>query len=410
MQRVRMSLPYFKDLGWDAEVVTVEESYVEMIKDPLLLQSVPKNIIVHKVKAFSKKYTAKFGLGSLAIRSMWFYKTYVDNLLKKEKFDLIYFSTTEFPICILGAFWKKKFNIPYVIDMQDPWHSDYYKNKPKSERPKKYWISYNLHKKLEPIAMKKVDGIISVSKDYIKILQERYPHLNHKPCKVITFGAFDVDFKITLENERLLKEAYTKKTNQIDLVYIGRGGYDMQKAIHLLFECFKLGLKDNPNLFSQLHFHFIGTSYAPKGTGTPTIAPLATALDIATYVTEYTDRIGFYESIRNLQQANGVIIIGSNESGYTASKLYPYILVKKPLLGIFHAKSSAATIMKLCNAGHLITLDQEVKEAFITFKIYLEDISNKQIPLTNWKAFEPFTAEFLTKEQVQVFNEVLSIK
>ena len=92
-------------------------------------------IKIHQVKAFNKKWTSKFGLGSIALRSLWFYRKKVNQLLKKGHFDLIYFSTTQFPVCILGASWKKRFQIPYVIDMQDPWFSDYYENKPKEQRP-----------------------------------------------------------------------------------------------------------------------------------------------------------------------------------------------------------------------------------------------------------------------------------
>lgn len=117
MQRVRTSLPYFEKYGWIPEIVCVDGKYTDMSKDPLLLESIPKRIKIHKVKAFSKKNTSKFGLGSLALRSLWFYKSNVNRLLQSEKFDLIYFSTTQFPVCILGNYWKKKFNIPYVIDI-----------------------------------------------------------------------------------------------------------------------------------------------------------------------------------------------------------------------------------------------------------------------------------------------------
>src|ERR1700749_231070 len=118
MQRIRMSLPYFRNFGWDAEVVTVDPQYSEMVKDELLLQSIPGDIKIHQVKAFDKKWTSKLGLGSLALRSLRFYKKKVNQLLSADKFNLIYFSTTAIPACILGSYWKKKFNIPYVIDMQ----------------------------------------------------------------------------------------------------------------------------------------------------------------------------------------------------------------------------------------------------------------------------------------------------
>ncbi len=405
-----MSLPYFEANGWEAEVVTVDDQFSDLPKDPLLLDSIPSKIIIHKVKAFSKKWTSKFGLGSLALRSLYFYKNKVDELLKKEKYDLIYFSTTQFPICILGAHWKKKFHIPYLIDMQDMWHSDYYKNKPKAERPKKYWISYRLHKYFEPIAMKNVDGIISVSKNYIEILKQRYPTLKNKPCEVITFGAFDTDFKIAEKHADELKIVYQTDKNRINLVYIGRGGYDMRDSLQVLFESFKIALKHDKNLFQRIHFNFIGTSYAPNGTGIPTIKPIAEECGIANYVTEFTDRIGFFQSIRNLQKADGLVIIGSNDISYTASKLYPYILTHKQILAILHSASSAGDILKSCNAGQLITLQENINNSAEIFKRFIEKIVKNEPVNINLKEFEPYTAAYLTKKQTEVFDKILSTK
>ncbi|RZL29311.1 MAG: hypothetical protein EOO96_19950, partial [Pedobacter sp.] len=114
MQRIRMSLPYFKKFGWEAEVVTVLEKHSDLSKDKLLLENIPSNIVIHQVDAFSKKFTSKFGLGSLGLRSMYFYRKHVNKLLKAKHYDLIYFSTTEFSVMILGAYWKKKYNVPYA--------------------------------------------------------------------------------------------------------------------------------------------------------------------------------------------------------------------------------------------------------------------------------------------------------
>src|SRR5690349_13954411 len=101
MQRIRMSLPYFKQYGWEAEIVTVDPKYSDMQKDDLLTQSIPDDIKLHLVKAFSKKWTSKIGLGSIALRSIGSYMLKVNQLLKNQRFDLIYFSTTQFPVCIL---------------------------------------------------------------------------------------------------------------------------------------------------------------------------------------------------------------------------------------------------------------------------------------------------------------------
>ena len=74
MHRVRMSLPYFEQYGWRSEIVMVNEKFSESTKDYLLSENIPKDIIVHKVNAFPKKITRKFGLGSLGLRSIYHYK------------------------------------------------------------------------------------------------------------------------------------------------------------------------------------------------------------------------------------------------------------------------------------------------------------------------------------------------
>ncbi len=408
MQRIRMSLPYFKKYGWEPEVVVVDESYSDMLKDALLSDSIPKEIKVHRVKAFSKKWTSKFGLGSIALRSLYFYEKKVNKLLKYNHFDLIYFSTTQFPVCILGAFWKKKFGIPYVIDVQDPWHSNYYQDKPKSERPKKYWLSYRLNKYLEPIAMRTADGLIGVSEAYINTLKTRYPDLAHKPSSIITFGAHESDFDIAEQNSLLSEYVYKRDNGKVNLVYIGRGGFDMQQSVSLLLKMFKRVIDQNVDGFEKVHFHFIGTSYAPNGSGTQTLIPIAKKLGLSKYVSEYTDRIGFYQSINHLQHADGLIVLGSNDPAYTASKLYPYILARQNLLAILHPKSSAAQIIEECNAGFLITLNSDIEQAFNVFNSFLDNVKLNVASSTNWKEFDKYRSDCLTKKQVDLFNSVIS--
>ncbi len=410
MQRIRMSLPYFKQYNWEAEVVVVATAYSETVKDLLLTESIPKEIKIHQVKAFSKKWTAKFGLGSLALRSLWFYRKKVNKLLNENKYDLIYFSTTQFPLCILGAYWKNKFGIPYVIDMQDPWHSNYYQDKPKNQQPKKYWFSYRLHKFLEPIALKKADGIISVSKAYITTLKNRYPQIANIPAQTIPFGAFSQDNEVLKKHLNQLTLSYLAEKNCINLVYVGRGGYDMQPAITLLFKAFSLGLAQNPTVFKKIRFHFIGTSYAAAGLGIKTIYPLAQAQEIAAYVTEQTNRIGFYQTLFQLQSAHGLIIPGSDDPKYTASKIYPYILAEKPLLAIFNANSSAAEIILNCNAGIVANINNNKENLNLIYNFLLNAAKQTQPKVsTNWANFKAYSAERMTENQCSLFNEVLKL-
>ncbi|GAA3975269.1 hypothetical protein GCM10022210_27140 [Mucilaginibacter dorajii] len=407
MQRVRMSLPYFAENGWDAEVVTVDENFSDLGIDTLLLQSIPAQIKIHKVKALKKTLTSKLGLGSIALRSLWFYKREVDKLLSAQKFDLIYFSTTQFPVCILGAHWKKKFNIPYVIDMQDPWFSDYYRDKPKSQRPPKYWFSYRLNKYMEPIAMKTVDGLISVSEAYITKLKNSYPSIKNIPSTTITFGAFEPDMAIAEKNE----DTFTKllKPDFKNVVYIGRGGHDMYKAITPLFQSLKEELAKGNDALKTLRFYFIGTSYAASGQGTPTVIPLAKQFDIHNLVIEMTDRISYYHTLVTLQQADAFFIPGSDDPQYTASKIYPYLLTRKPLLAIFNKASSVIPIMKAYGVKAVYDYDSVASEDISKF---LLDIINSNTPKVAYNAEMEvqYSAKQMTLTQCALFNQVLNGK
>jgi len=407
MQRVRMSLPYFQLHGWEPEVVTVDDKYSDMVKDDLLLQSIPADITIHKIKALNKSCTSKLGLGSIALRSIPYYRKMVNQLLKSKTYHLIYFSTTQFPVCILGPYWKKKFNIPYVIDMQDPWHSNYYQDKPKEQQPSKYWLSYRLNKYMEPIAMKKVDGLISVSDHYIYDLKARYIELESVPSATITFGAFEPDLKIAFDNQTRFKSLLESRFKNI--VYVGRGGADMQKAIAPVFEALKRGLNTQPELFGKLRFYFIGTSYAPSGKRVATILPIAKQYGVEDSVIEITDRISYYHTLLTLHQADALFIPGSDDPKYTASKIYPYLLAQKPLLAIFNRNSNAVAILNECSANAtILTFGEESNNLAGTLYKILEDWANNLFkPIALSKKIEKYSAEKLTGKQTELFNQAI---
>lgn len=411
MQRVRMSLPYFIDFGWDVTVATVNSAHSDMSKDELLLESIPKNIRIVNIAAFSKKWTGKVGVGSLALRSMFHYKKTINQLLKSEQFDLIYFSTTQFPLLILGAHWKRKFGIPYIIDMQDPWHSEYYQSKPKNERPKKHWFSYRLNKLLEPKAMQQADGLISVSQGYIDTLVERYPKLQNVPQRVITFSAFEPDLAVMEKHFKTFLMPYQRLKNHIHFVYVGRGGHDLKDAARILFKAFLEGLAKAPELFSRVRFHFLGTSYAPAGQGELTISPIAADLGLSEFVEEKTDRLPYYQALYALSRADHLLILGSDDKQYTASKIFPYLLLKKSILALFNSKSSAAQILKDCQAGLVVPIEGDNYRSQLLVYDYLNDLlKQKTFTHFNYEGFKHYLAPEMCKRQCELFEQVLALK
>lgn len=406
MQRVRMSLPYYEKMGWKPIVLCVSPNKNERGKDELLLKTVSSDLTLYSTSAFSVRWSRKIGLGSLALRALPFLFNAGNKIIQKEKPDLIFFSTTDFPVMILGRFWKFYHNVPYVLDIQDMWYSTYYLDKPKEERPKKFWFSYLLNKFMEPFSMRKASGVMAVSSGYITILQDRYSNLTTKNCMVLPFGGFDQDIDVAKSLTTV------KKDNRfISIRYVGRGGHDMKESLQLIFSLFRKGLDQNPELFGRVRFEFKGTSYAPNGKGIPTILPIAKIYDLENYVSEITDRVPYFESLRFLMESDLLFVPGSNDPNYTASKIYPYILIKKPILAIFHELSGVVSVLKSVNAGEVITFNgseftkSKMNEAFGIFNGLLEKIPFT--PDTNWELFKPFTAEFMTKRMVDFFDGCL---
>lgn len=405
IHRVRQSLPYFEKYGYQPIVLTVLPEYVEMSQDLLLEKSIPDGILIYKVAAYSTRYTRKLGLGNLGIRAFCQLYEKGNELLKSGDFDLIYFSTTVFACMPLGRLWKQKHKVPFIIDMQDPWRNDYYLSVPKAQRPPKFWFAQRLNSILERYTIPKVDGLISVSKGYIETLTHRYPKIKNVPSKVLTFGASVKDFeildKIDVLSSNMFNDTY------INIVSVGRGGQDMRESVSLLLKAFKLGLDGNEN-YKKCHFWFIGTSYAPEGQGKKTIATIAEDLEIESYVTEITARKHYFEALHILKQSDIVFIPGSSDANYTASKLYPNILAKKPMLCVVHSRSSDGGIVNELNAGEVVLFDTD--NAIEKCKSVLSNlIANLPFtPDTNWNAFERFTAESMTKEQCDFFDLVIS--
>jgi len=410
MHRVRQSLPYLREQNWEAVTLAVDPAYVDSYLDERLLQTLPADAHVHRVPALDYRWTRKLGLGSVALRSMWHLWQAGNERLQEGDIDLVYFSTTAFPVLVLGRLWKRQFGVPYVIDMQDPWRSDHYLDVPPDERPPKFWFSYRLDKYLEPIAMREVDGIISVSQGYCDTLQERYPNISPEMCRVIPFGGAEADFE-ALGRMDLANPIFESKPGVTNVVYVGRGGHDMARAAEGIFGALADGLHTHPELFEPVRMYFVGTDYAAEGEGKQTLKPIADRLGVGDRVTEQPARVDYFTALHLLREADMVVLPGSDDPAYTASKLYPYILARRPMLAVFNAASSVVDVLDATEAGEPITFSEKTTSQDLRDRLrsaWADMLTRLPYePETRWEAFEPYTAREMTRRQVLFFEEVL---
>ena len=405
MHRLRQSLPYFKEFGWKPVVFSVSPEFVEQKREPLLLQSLPSEIEIHQVKAFSVKITRKLGLGNLGFRSLLQYRKEIDKYLAVNKVDLIYFTTTVFTLMVLGRYWKQKFAVPFIVDLQDPWRNDYYLSLYKKDRPKKFWFDYCQKKYLESITMPEVAGIVSVSSAYVETMKVRYPRLRAMDCLTLPFGALEADWTIA----RKLDPVFLGE-NTVNVVYVGRAGNDMKFSLSALFCAFKKGLDSNLPQFKQVRFLFFGTSYALDGQGAKTVEPIANQCGVGKFVTEVTDRLPYFQSLKVLECADILFMPGSIDEKYTASKVFPYLLARKPLFAIFNEMSSVVDILRSTKGGAVISfsnkdsLDEVGDRVLCEFKKMM--IKIPFTPELDAAAFKPYTAREMTRKLCSYFDEI----
>ncbi|MGI0487671.1 glycosyltransferase [Pantanalinema rosaneae CENA516] len=403
-------MPYFREFGWEAHILTVQPDQVEHASDDRLYQALPKNLRITYSRAFPVQFTRKFGLGNLGLRCLPFLAQAGDRLLATSSFDLVFFSTTIFPVMILGDRWQRKFGIPYVLDFQDPWRVD---AAPTRQRPGgrlRYAVDKWMASILEPQALRRVSQIVSVSPAYPHQLQQRYPWLRPEQFTVLPFGAPEQDFA-QLASLQIQQSIFDPKDGNRHWVYVGRGGTDMELALRSLFLAIRTERDRQPEQWNRVRLHFVGTSYTANQLHQP-IAAIAQEYGIADQVTEHPQRLPYFEAQQVLQDSDAILLIGSDDPTYTASKLYPGILARKPILAIFHHQSSVVDILRQCHAGRVISFSSANTPADLHLQLttYLrefQEFAKGYQPEINWTAFQGYTAREMTRKLCTVFDRGL---
>jgi hypothetical protein len=182
-------------------------------------------------------------------------------------------------------------------------------------------------------------------------------------------------------------------------------GYETLRA---LFAGVQLLRQTSPALGTRLRLHFVGTTYEPTPRQ-PLVEPVAREMGLGDVVSEHPARVPYLDALNLLCSADGIVALGSSEAHYTASKIYPSILARRPLLAMYHAASSVCDVVRQAHAGELVSYT-DTDRAEAQAPMVAAALGRLLAPggydpdAVQWDAFAEYSAERMTARLARVFD------
>ena len=373
--------------------------------DPELASMVPPSIQVIRSGAVPIWLTRPFGVeGDIGLRGYFHLRSAIAKEINRTQPDVVFITGSPFYPMMLAGWIRKRWKVPVVLDFQDPWVSPVGEQAP---RWSKRGISHRLAVALEPHAVRNAAFITSVSKLQNEAMVARYPWLDPTRMADIPIGGDPEDF----EALRASMKHEPSETRRITFSYVGTAMPRSGPLLRTLFRGLAHLRANNPGCAKRLHLRFVGTSNQPNDSTTYRVRPLAEAEGVADLLTEEPARVPFLEALKVLAIADVVLMIGSDEPHYTASKIYPGLMSGRPFLSIFHRMSSSHDILIRAGGGLALAFETEHEMENLVPVIASGFDSLAANPdafgHVDPKAYAPFTANAIAGQFADVFERAV---
>ena len=403
VHRIRTALPHFAACGWEPTVLCVDPACCDGPRDPSLAASLPHGLRIVRVKVWDEATCRRFGFGQLAYRSLIpLYRAGL-RLLRQGHYDVVCFSTTVFLSFVMGRLWKRRFGCRIVYDFHDPWYSDAipYTRDTAPGGWRKYRIDRFLAEYLERFALAAADHVIAVSPNYVDMLTRRYPWLPPAMFTVLPFPAASADYALAS-----CTAVSPGASRQHRWVSVGAYTPTMEPVLEALFDGLAALLERTPEAAAMLDLRFVGTDYAPIAR--QRVAPKAEARGLGAIIKEMPERIAYFAALGLYLASDAILILGSTEVGYTASKLLTCVASHRPILALFHRNSLVSDLAARFPNVFLATFERSPAEPQFRGQVAagLEWLLSRPRFDTAAidTALEPWSAVALTRRQCAIFD------
>jgi hypothetical protein len=377
--RVRVLAPHLEAHGWRPTVLTVDPRDYEGTLDLELANALPAGLDVVRCRAWPAAWTRRAGVGDLGMRALVPLRRAAEALARSRAADVVFITTYPVYPAIIGPAIRKSQGLPFVLDLQDPWVGEWglsVGGGPGGRPDPRSRASRALAVRLERYVVPRAAAITSVSSGLLAELTARYPVLATRPQATLPIGLDprDVEWARTHPAPRPWD---APDDGRLHLWYTGTLlplGFDTLRA---LLEALRALRAAQPALADRLRLHFLGTSNQARPDEPPRVTPIAHAMGVGDLVREHPTRVPFMDALRTQLGAGALLLLGTTEARYTASKLQVALATDRPLLAVFHEGSDVARTLgpltargvRLVTYGHDAPVDARVG----AIRLVLED-------------------------------------
>jgi hypothetical protein len=311
---------------------------------------------------------------------------------------------------------KRVGRMPFVLDYQDPWVGSWGSSTGPGSGGKpdlKSRLSRAVAARLEPIAVRAADAITSVSAGTYEALRGRIPEARSKPCVPLPMGGEPLDFDL-IRSRPPGNSVFDSHDGKFHLSYVGTLLPNGIETLRSLLKALALLKVREPLMFSTLRVHFVGTSNQSVGRMEERVLPEARALGVAEVIDEIPARVDYFDALDVLVRSDAVLLLGSSERHYTASKLYPAILSRRPLVAMYHNESSVVAILGRAArppSVRLITYDDSNRAESRVEAVYAELRSMLDAPIydpadVRQSVLEEYSARSIAGRLASLFDDL----
>lgn len=400
--RPRLFAKHLHRFGWTPTVLTIRRDQIEGPLDPMLEHLVDPGLDVVRTGALPVRPIRV--VGDIGIRSLGHHASALSAATRKGRVQATVLFGPPWFSFVLGPLMRRRFGTPYIVDYIDPWISDWTAS---HAFPSKAWFYHRAAAAIEPRVLRSAAHVTAVSDGILAGLRDRYPWLEQTRMSAMPYGAEPDDIDAS-RRFHVDPPDFRAGGDEVTICFTGAVQPKGRELLGPVLRAIGDIRDSRAPLATRLRLRAYGTSNLTWGHERHAVMSVARELGVEACVSELPERVPYLQAMAVLRACTIVLVMGSVDQYYHASKLYPAILSGRPILALCHADSSIKTVMDETGCGICVTFRDPAELAQRTGEIRaaIELLATRGSRPPEAAKVERFTARASTAVLARILDEV----